>query len=90
MKSHLARDVSADQFDDLRSFFYIAAEKFTPCERLRLNIAEMAMGLAVESMEDMFSSQIDTFLEDVLHRAVTAALTFQSEQYAKMKLSSSQ
>ncbi|MCL7999861.1 hypothetical protein M8994_16615, partial [Brucella sp. 21LCYQ03] len=82
MKSHLARDVSAPQFDDLRSFFYNAAEKYTPYERLRFNIAEMAMGLAVESVEELFSSQTDVFLEDVLHRAVTAALTVQAEQHA--------
>jgi len=89
MKNHLSRDVSANQFNDLRSFFYDASEKFTPNERLRLSIAEMAMGLAVESMEELLSTQTDVFLEDVLHQAATAALTTQAEHGEGVKAKSS-
>lgn len=85
MKNHLSRDVAASQFDNLRSFFYDASEKFTPNERLRLSIAEMAMGLAVESMEELLSTQTDVFLEGVLHQTATAGLTAQAERGEGMK-----
>jgi len=45
----------------------------------------MAMGIAVESVEELFCIQTDVFLEDVLHRAVTAILTVQAEQFAERK-----